>query len=96
MKKLRYGAEFFGQLFQSKKAVRRQNKFASALKQLQKGLGDLNDIAVDERLIGSLGPPSSAFAAGLLTGHEEARESEAMAAAIQGYTKLVKVKPFWR
>jgi inorganic triphosphatase YgiF len=96
VKKLRYGAEFFGQLFQSKKAVRRQNKFASALKQLQKGLGDLNDIAVDERLIGSLGPPSSAFAAGLLTGHEEARESEAMAAAIQGYTKLVKVKPFWR
>jgi inorganic triphosphatase YgiF len=96
VKKLRYGAEFFGQLFRTKKAVKRQNKFASALKQFQKGLGDLNDIAVDERLIATLGPPNSAFAAGLLTGHEEARESEAMVTAIEGYTKLAKVKPFWR
>jgi inorganic triphosphatase YgiF len=96
VKKLRYGAEFFGQLFQSKKAMRRNNEFASALKQLQKGLGDLNDIAVDERLIASLGPPSSAFAAGLLTGHEEARESVAIAVAIEGYTKLMNVEPFWR
>jgi CHAD domain-containing protein len=96
VKKLRYGAEFFNEIFQSKKAARRQDKFASALKQLQKGLGDLNDIAVDERLIASLGPPSSAFAAGLLTGHEEARESAAMATAVEGYTKLMKVKPFWR
>jgi inorganic triphosphatase YgiF len=95
VKKLRYGAEFFDQFFQSKKAVRRQNKFASALRQMQRGLGDLNDIAVDERLIASLGPPNSAFAAGLLTGHEEARESVAMAAAVEGYTKLMKVKPFW-
>jgi len=63
---------------------------------LQCGLGDLNDISVDERLIGSLGPPNGAFAAGLLTGREEARESAAMGVAIDGYTKLVKIKPFWR
>jgi CHAD domain-containing protein len=76
--------------------MKRQKKFTSALKQLQDGLGDLNDIAVDERLIASAGPRNSVFAAGLLTGREEARESEAMEAAIQGHGKLVKVKPFWR
>jgi triphosphatase len=96
VKKLRYAAEFFGDLFQGKKAVRRQKKFTSALKQLQDGLGDLNDIAVDERLIASVATHNNAFATGLLTGREEARESEAMFVALQGYAKLVKAKPFWR
>ena len=96
VKKLRYAAEFFGGVFQSKKSMKRQKKFTSALKQLQDGLGDLNDIAVDERLIASAGPRNSVFAAGLLTGREEAREREAMEAATQGHGKLVKVKPFWR
>jgi inorganic triphosphatase YgiF len=96
VKKLRYAAEFFGDLFQGKKAVRRQKKFTSALKQLQDGLGDLNDIAVDERLIASVATHNNAFATGLLTGREEARESEAMSVALQGYAKLVKAKPFWR
>jgi triphosphatase len=96
VKKMRYAAEFFGELFQSKKAVRRQKKFSTALKRLQDGLGDLNDLAVDERLIARARSPNSAFAAGLLTGREEARENEAMSAAIEGYTKLAKVRPFWR
>jgi triphosphatase len=95
VKKLRYAAEFFSGLFADKKAVKRQKKFTSALKQLQDGLGDLNDIAVDERLIASISPHNTAFAAGLLTGREEARESEAMSAAIDGFTELVKAKPFW-
>jgi triphosphatase len=95
VKKLRYAAEFFSELFADKKAVKRQEKFTSALKQLQDGLGDLNDIAVDERLIANISPRNTAFAAGLLTGREEARESEAMSAAIDGFTELVKAKPFW-
>jgi CHAD domain-containing protein len=92
---LRYAAEFFSELFADKKAVKRQEKFTSALKQLQDGLGDLNDIAVDERLIANISPRNTAFAAGLLTGREEARESEAMSAAIDSFTELVKAKPFW-
>ena len=96
VKKLRYAGEFFGELFQSKKAKKRRKKFSAGLKQLQDGLGDLNDIAVDQRLIANASPPDSAFAAGLLAGHEEARENDAMAAAIGGYARLVKVKPFWR
>src|SRR5262245_15844293 len=95
-KKLRYAAEFFSGLFQDKKAMRRQKKFMPALKRLQDGLGDLNDIAVDERLIASVAASKRAFAAGLLTGREEARESEALSNAIDGYTKLVNAKSFWR
>src|SRR5262249_33024000 len=96
VKKLRYAAEFFSGLFQDKKAVRRQKKFMPALKRLQDGLGDLNDIAVDERLIASAAIPKRAFAAGRLSRREEARESEALSNAIDGYTKLVKAKSFWR
>jgi CHAD domain-containing protein len=94
VKKLRYATEFFGDLFQ-KKAVKRQKKFTFGLKQLQNGLGDLNDIAVDERLIASVAVPKRGFAAGLLTGTEEARENKAMSSAIDGYTKLAKAKSFW-
>ena len=96
VKKLRYAAEFFSGLCQNKKAVRRQKKFMPALERLQDGLGDLNDIAVDERLIASAAAPKRAFAAGLLTGREEARENEALSNAIDGYIKLVKAKSFWR
>jgi CHAD domain-containing protein len=96
VKKLRYAAEFFSELFQNKKAMKRQKKFMPALERLQDGLGDLNDIAVDERLIASAAAPKRAFAAGLLTGREEARENEALSNAVDGYTKLVKAKSFWR
>jgi hypothetical protein len=68
---------------------------------LQDGLGDLNDIAVHEQCIAAIGirPRRSnhkrAFAAGLLTGREDARIDAAMAAATQAYADLAKVKPFW-
>jgi triphosphatase len=96
VKKLRYAAEFFTGLFEAKKAMRRQKKFKSALKQLQGGLGDLNDIAVDKSLIAGVAPPKHDFAAGLLTGREEAREKKAMLAAIEGHKDFLKVKSFWR
>lgn len=95
VKKLRYANEFFTELFQGKKTLRRRKKFTSALKRLQDGLGDLNDIAVDERLLARASQPKRAFAAGLLTGRDEARENEAMSAALQGYAKLIEVKSFW-
>jgi hypothetical protein len=68
--KIRYAAEFFDELFPGKKVVKRQKKFTSALKQLQDGLGDLNDIAVDERLIASVAPHNDAFATGLHSSEE--------------------------
>jgi hypothetical protein len=40
--------------------------------------------------------PKRAFAAGLLTGREDARTDAAMTAATEAYDHLAKVKPFWR
>jgi CHAD domain-containing protein len=102
VKKLRYAAEFFGSLFPGKRATKRREKFLCALEALQDGLGDLNDIVVDENTISRLGLRSRqsnakrAFAAGLLTGREDAQRDAAMAAAAAAGAALAKVKPFWR
>jgi triphosphatase len=101
-KKLRYAAEFFANLFQNKRAVKRRKQFLSALERLQDGLGDLNDIAVHESHIAALSvhhqrsDPSRAFAAGLLTGREDARIEAAIRTANEAYADLAKIKRFWR
>ncbi len=101
-KKLRYAAEFFATLFTTERAHKRRKQFMPALERLQDGLGDLNDIAVHEKRISEIGirrrrsNPNRAFAAGLLTGREDARMEAAMATATEAYTNLVEVKPFWR
>jgi inorganic triphosphatase YgiF len=101
-KKLRYAAEFFATLFTTKRAHKRRKQFLPALERLQDGLGDLNDIAVHEKRIAAMGVrrrrsnPSRVFAAGLLTGREDARADAAMAAATEAYADLAEVKPFWR
>lgn len=101
-KKLRYAAEFFATLFQNKRAVKRCKQFHSALERLQDGLGDLNDIAVHEKTIAAMSvhhprsDPSRVFAAGLLTGREDARVEAAIAAANEAYLDVARVKRFWR
>ena len=101
-KKLRYAAEFFAALFTTKRALKRRKQFLPALERLQDGLGDLNDIAVHEKRIAAMGVrrrrsnPNRVFAAGLLTGREDARMDAAMIAATDAYADLAKVKPFWR
>jgi triphosphatase len=101
-KKLRYAAEFFASLFARKQAVKRRKQFLDAVGRLQDGLGDLNDIAVHEKQIAAIGiprqqsNPSRAFAAGLLTGLEDARIEAAMTVATEAYTDFAKVKPFWQ
>jgi len=101
-KKLRYAAEFFASLFPGKQSAQRRDKFLAALERLQDGLGDLNDIAVHEDVITAMGfrrrrlDLERAFAAGVLTGREDARLDTAMAAATEAYTELASVKPFWR
>ncbi len=101
-KKLRYAAEFFATLFTTKRAHKRRKQFLPALERLQDGLGDLNDIAVHEKRIAAMGVrrrranPHRVFAAGLLTGREDARVDAAMTEAADAYADLAKVKPFWR
>ena len=50
LKKLRYATEFFDSGYKKKRTAR----YLAALKQLQDALGHLNDVAVAERLVGSL------------------------------------------
>ena len=101
-KTVRYAAEFFAPLFSGKRASRRRKKFLNALERLQDTLGDLNDIVVHEDLITAMrrgrrrSNPKRAFAAGLLTGREDARLDTALAAAVDAYAGIAKVKPFWR
>lgn len=51
-KKLRYGIEFFASLHADGAAARRRKPFLAALGDLQDQLGALNDLAVEERLLG--------------------------------------------
>jgi triphosphatase len=101
-KKLRYAADFFSALFSGKRTGKRREKFLAALEAVQDSLGDLNDIAVHESIISAAGirhrPISRkrAFAAGLLTGREDARIDAAMAAAEAALGRFAKAKRYWR
>jgi inorganic triphosphatase YgiF len=96
MKHMRYATEFFGALFPPKSAAERAIRKAAALQDL---LGELNDAAIAERLVKTLGlatNPRAAFAAGLVTGwcaRESVGDAEALKRAWRGF---VKADPFWR
>jgi len=105
-KRLRYATEFFTALFPGRKAARRRKSFMSKLKQLQNALGDLNDITVHEDLIranaGLDGRAKTrrsgrkrAYAAGLLTGYEDARFQPVLDDAGRAASSLLKAKSFW-
>jgi inorganic triphosphatase YgiF len=102
VKKLRYAVEFFGSLFSSQRSEKRREKFLGTLERLQDGLGELNDIAVHEDLISAMAlrrrrsSLKRVFAAGLLTGREDARVEASMAVAAKASADLSAVKPFWR
>jgi inorganic triphosphatase YgiF len=101
-KKLRYASDFFSGLFSGKRAGKRREKFLAALEAVQESLGDLNDIAVHESIISAAGmrqrqsSRKRAFAAGVLTGREDARIDAAMAAAAAALGRFAKAKPYWR
>ncbi|MEA2903269.1 MAG: triphosphatase [Alphaproteobacteria bacterium] len=106
-KKLRYAAEFFAGAFPGKKSARRRDKFVAGLEKLQDALGDLNDISVHEGLTERLvdghdaggrrhrGRARKAFAAGRLSGREEARIASVLKDAERAYGAFAKTKPFW-
>jgi CHAD domain-containing protein len=106
-KKLRYASEFFAGAFPGKKAARRRQRFVAGLEKLQDALGELNDIAVHAGLTEQLvdvqdardkqreGRAKKAFAAGRLSGHEEARIASVLKDAERAYRGFSQVKPFW-
>jgi triphosphatase len=103
-KKVRYAAEFFAGAFPGKKASKRRDAFLAALKDMQDCLGDLNDIVVHGSLTSDIAKRGKrrkdkskrAFAAGLLTGREDARLDAVLGAAGDAYDKFAEVKPFWK
>ena len=98
IKRLRYACDFFAASFIGALA----KPYLKRLAALQDILGDLNDIAVHEKRFSAMGAqsqrsnPSRVFAAGLLTGREDARMDAAMTKVTDAYADLAKVKPFWR
>ncbi len=106
-KKLRYACEFFATAFTGKKRMRRRKKFIARLKRMQDALGDLNDILVHTELAQRAIAPSAgerrtgrrakkAFAAGRLSGREEARFATVMKDARRAHAAFVKTTPFWQ
>jgi triphosphatase len=103
VKKLRYTAEFFAAVFNGNDG-KPHKAFVRALHELQDRLGELNDIAVHEDRSTAVAEasaardkaqPHRAFAAGLVVGHEEARQQTVLQAAERAYGRFRKVKPFW-
>jgi inorganic triphosphatase YgiF len=105
VKKLRYASKFFASLFDSRKRSKRRRAFVKALARMQDCLGDLNDIAVHERLVAEAvahprpnGAPKarrSAFAAGVISGREEAHAQDLLRSAVAAGAALARAKPFW-
>lgn len=104
VKKLRYATEFFSGLFDRPKAIKARNRFGKDLKALQSALGKLNDITVHQDLTRPLVHPDRrsrkrpdvAFAAGLLTGHDQPRVRACLTAARKAGKALSRADAFWR
>jgi CHAD domain-containing protein len=103
VKKIRYASEFFAGAFPGGKSARRQKAFLKRLKPVQDCLGELNDITVHQHLTSDLaaeparrnGRGKTAFAAGLLSGHEQARLADVLDSADQAFRRCAQVKPYW-
>lgn len=99
-KKLRYGCEFFANLFSAAKAQKRRRAFLYGLTALQDCLGDLNDVSAHRTLCSSIADehPSRhvAFLAGIASGREEAKIEPLLRSGLRAHRRLSKIEPFWR
>jgi inorganic triphosphatase YgiF len=85
-KRLRYAAEALGPLFGHQKRAR---AFLGRLKSLLDSLGELNDIATGETIVGE------GRAAEILIAAERAREERLIAAAAKAFRRLARAGPVW-
>jgi triphosphatase len=96
VKKARYTAEMFGDLF---KRPKRQRRFGRALKGLQDALGELNDIHVAEdlalRLAQDADAPEAGFAAGLIVNARAPSAKTLLARSVRAYDRFRGAEPFW-
>ena len=100
LKKLRYATEFFAALYPKK----RTKPYLAALKELQDGLGHLNDVAVGERLIGTLieqaGPGAHGaelrIAGALVLGWHARGVADLEPETVRAWRDFAEREPFWR
>jgi CHAD domain-containing protein len=102
-KKLRYGIEFFASMFLGKTNEERREAALAALKDLQTGLGGLNDIATREKLMSEMGNVSGKknasrvpFVAGVIYGSQQAQTDDLLRAAEKAHEEFSSVKAFWK
>ena len=97
LKKLRYAADFFRDLYDDKPARR----FVAQLADLQDALGHLNDVATAGRLMqslhddGSMAPTTEARAAGLVVGWHARGLAESEPQLVTAWENFAAAKPFW-
>ena len=102
VKKLRYGSDFFENLFVGRKAGKRLSRFEDRLKDLQDCLGALNDISVNQKLASKLATRRShaknrarIFAAGIVTGSDQSEIKPLLTAADEYAAKFAHLRPYW-
>lgn len=91
-KKLRYGAEFFANLFAGKRERRRYAAFVASLETLQDQLGALNDLATAALVFQKLGVAGDPEASRLTTEHRKRKRLKAAEAA---HDHVFELKRFW-
>ncbi|TPI13107.1 inorganic triphosphatase [Mesorhizobium sp. B4-1-3] len=92
-KKLRYAAEFFEPLYNSKAEAKRHRRFIDAMKGLQDQLGSLNDIATAPDMLASLELSDMAGAKDLFSADDK---SKLLKEAAEAYDAFVNTRRFWR
>lgn len=104
-KKLRYGVQFFSDLWTGGKRAARRDRLLEALERIQDDLGDSHDLAVAHEELADFvknpprgEPPSRklSYAAGLVVGLQTPRQDPLIAAACDDFRKVTRAKPFWR
>ena len=102
VKKLRYAVEFFESLYAGKKNKARLQRFKKALKELQDGLGALNDIAVHRILMRRLlkdkswRRPNEMFELGMVHQDEESRFRKLLKESIRAGNAYRRTPRFWQ
>jgi inorganic triphosphatase YgiF len=92
-KKLRYAAEFFGPLYESKRETKRHNRFLVAMEGLQDQLGSLNDLATAPDMLSKLDLTNMAGAEDLFSADEK---EKLLHNAVDAHDAFVDTRRFWR
>lgn len=89
-KRLRYAAEFFASLFDTKKSLRRYKRFISSMEALQDQLGVLNDMATKPQVFENLGIEPG------MAPSDKASKDKLLDKAEGAVEDLLEAKRFWR